>query len=267
MSGIQDSGPGRRVKVHGHRLYYECHGPKDGTPLVLLHHGLGSTRAWKHQVPALAGAGFRVVVYDRWGYGASDPRPRLDVPHFAQDVADLAALLDTSGIVQALLVGHSDGGNVALAFAAAYPQQALAVVAVAAHIYLEDTMPQGIAQVAETYRTHPAVRAALDRAHHGRGEQVFRLWYEAWTQPALKHWDARPQFRAVTCPTLVIQGDADEHATPRHAQDLAAALPQAQVVIVSGGRHMLPQEQPETFNRLVLKFLKSWSRNTPYEEE
>ena len=258
------------VQVNGHRLYYEWHGPQEGTPVVLLHHGLGSTRAWKHQVPALTEAGFRVVVYDRWGYGASDPRPRLDLPHFAQDVADLAALLDALDIERTLLIGHSDGGNVALAFATTYPRRALAVVAVAAHIYLEATMPRGITQVAETYRSNAAFRAGLDRAHHGRGAQVFRLWYAGWTQSDLEGWDARPQFRAVTCPVLVVQGDADEHATPRHAQDLAAVLPQGQLVLVPGGRHMLPQEQPERFNRLVLDFLKPWQAsagNKLHEEE
>ena len=250
-----------RVKVFGHELYYEVHGPAQGTPVVLLHHGLGSTVAWKHQVPVLVEAGFRVVVYDRWGYGASSPRPRLDVPHFTQDIADLAALLDALGIAQTLLVGHSDGGNVALGFAATYPQRTLAVVAVAAHIYLEPTMPPGIAQIARRYRTDPGFRAALDRMHDGRGEQVFHLWHNAWTQPYLAQWDARPRVRMVTCPVLVVQGAADEHAPPQPARDLAAALPNARLVRVPGGRHMLPQEKPETFNALLLDFLKPWAAN------
>ncbi len=251
------------VNVNAHRLYYERHGPESAPPVVLLHHGLGSTAAWKHQVPVLTEAGFQVIVYDRWGYGASDPRPHLDVPHFAQDVADLKALLEALNIPQAVLVGHSDGGNVALTFAAEHPQQVLGVVAVAAHIYLEDTMPQGIAQVAQTYRTEAAFRAALDRVHHGRGEAVFRLWHEAWTQPSLAQWDARPRFRAVKCPVLVVQGDADEHATPQHACDLAKALPHAHLAILPKGRHMLPQEQPKAFNALLLDFLTSWARPVP----
>ena len=228
---------------------------------MLLHHGLGSTAAWKHQVPALVEAGFQVITYDRWGYGASDPRPRLDVPHFTQDVADLADLLDALGIEQALLVGHSDGGNVALTFAATHPQRALAVVAVAAHIYLEPTMPPGIAQVARKYREDPEFRAALDRVHHGRGDAVFHLWHNAWTQPDLAQWDARPRFGMVSCPVLVVQGEADEHATPQHARDLAAALPNARLILVPGGRHMLPQEQPDTFNALLLDFLRPWAAN------
>ncbi len=241
--------------VHGHRLHLEMHGPTDGPAVVLLHHGLGSTAAWRHQIPVLTQAGYRVMAYDRWGYGASDPRPRLDVPHFTQDVLDLAALLDALHLPQVALVGHSDGGNVALGFAAAYPQRVVAVVAVAAHIYVEPKTRLGIEQIHRSYRNDPGFRRGLQRVHHGRGEAVFRLWYTAWTQPHLIRWDARPRLRSVTCPVLVVQGDQDEHATPQHARDLADALPQAKLVIVPGGRHMLPQEAPEAFNPLLLDFL------------
>ena len=61
--------------------------------MILLHHGLGSVQAWQEQIPALLQAGCRVMVYDRWGYGRSSPRPALDLPTFAADVADLRALL------------------------------------------------------------------------------------------------------------------------------------------------------------------------------
>ncbi len=241
--------------VHGHRLYLEIHGAAKGTPVVLLHHGLGSTAAWRHQIPALVEAGYRVIAYDRWGYGASDPRPRLDVPEFTQDILDLAALLDALHLPQVVLVGHSDGGNVALGFAAAHPHRVLAVVAVAAHIYVEPKMRLGIEQIQRAYQEDPKFRRGLQRAHQGRGEAVFRLWYTAWTQPHLLRWDARPRLRAVSCPVLVVQGTQDEHATPQHARDLAAALPHAQVALVPGGRHMLPQEAPEAFNPLLLDFL------------
>ena len=53
--------------VNGHDLYVERHGPEDGPAVLLLHHGLGSVRAWKEQIPVLVQAGYQVVAYDRSG--------------------------------------------------------------------------------------------------------------------------------------------------------------------------------------------------------
>ena len=68
--------------VNGHNLHVEQYGPENGPAVVLLHHGLGSVQAWKAQTQALVQAGYRVVVYDRWGYGKSDPRPQARPANF-----------------------------------------------------------------------------------------------------------------------------------------------------------------------------------------
>src|SRR3972149_7650399 len=95
------------VLSNGHRVYFELHGPEDGPGVVLLHHGLGSLRAWKSQVPALAEAGYRVLAYDRWGDGASDARPALDLPTFEADQADLAGRFDTARLEEDDLPGRA----------------------------------------------------------------------------------------------------------------------------------------------------------------
>jgi pimeloyl-ACP methyl ester carboxylesterase len=95
--------------INGHNLNVEIHGPASGPAVVLLHHGLGSIHAWKATTPALAASGLRVIVYDRWGYGKSDPRLELGQPTFKADQADLLSLLDELQVGQVALVGHSDG--------------------------------------------------------------------------------------------------------------------------------------------------------------
>ncbi len=239
-----------------HRLAYTFHGPPDGFPVVLLHHGLGSQTAWQAQVRPLVEAGFRVLTYDRWGYGASEAdRLRLDAPWFEPDLADLGALLDALGLAEAALVGHSDGGTIALYYAAAHPARVRALVAVAAHVYVEPSMRSGIEALKRVYDTSATFRRALDRAHYGRGGAVFRMWHTGWLHPSVLDWDARPRLRTVTAPALVVQGTADEYATPRHAEDIAAALPHARLVLLPDAPHMLPQERPEDFNALMIDFL------------
>jgi pimeloyl-ACP methyl ester carboxylesterase len=66
----------------------------------------------------------------------------------------------------------------------------------------------------------------------------------------------RPTISQITCPTLVIQGEQDEHATPQHARDIADGIPGAELWLVPNAKHMLPQEMPEQFNRMITQFLK-----------
>lgn len=200
--------------IHGHHLYIETYGPADRPPLILLHHGLGSTRAWRRQVPALTRAGYRVIAYDRWGYGKSDPRPALSVPLFSEDQQDLLTLMDTLGIARVALIGHSDGGTIALYFAAAHPHRVACLVILAAHIYVETKMEPGLLGVRYTYDNDPEFRQRLRRVHGEKAERVFLNWFEAWARPENRSWDMRPLLSGISCPVLVIQGEDDEHATP-----------------------------------------------------
>jgi pimeloyl-ACP methyl ester carboxylesterase len=236
-------------------LYLEIHGPESGPAVVLLHHGLGSTRAWRKQVPALAEAGYRVIVYDRWGYGQSDPRPHLDVPAFRDDLADLQTLLDTLHLPRVTLIGHSDGSTIALYYAAQNPTRVSALVSVAAHIYLEPQLEIGVEGVRQAFEQDQRFRAGFLRAHGDKFEAVFHNWFEGWHNLKALEWDMRPLLSQITCPTLVIQGEQDELATPQHACDIAASIFGAELWLLPGAAHMLPQDLPDIFNNKLLEFL------------
>jgi pimeloyl-ACP methyl ester carboxylesterase len=244
------------IIVNGHSLNVETHGPADGPAVVLLHHGLGSIQAWICQIPALVQAGCRVVAYDRWGYGKSAPRPGTLDPDFPEDLADLLEILNGLNIERAALVGHSDGGTIALYFAAQHPQRVTRLASVAAHVYVENKMQPGIAGVRQAFLKDERFRNGLRLAHGEKFEAVFDYWFSGWTRPENASWDMRPALTGIGCPTLVVQGLEDEHATPQHARDLAAAIPGAELWLVPGARHMLPQEQPEEFNSRLLDFIK-----------
>lgn len=250
--------------INHRHLYVEQHGPENGPAVVLLHHGLGSTRAWRAQLDPLAQAGYRVIVYDRWGYGASQPRPHLALPGFEDDLADLQALLDHFQLEQVALVGHSDGGTIALYYASQSPKRVKALVTIAAHIYVETRMEAGIQSIRADFEQQDNFRLGLQRVHGEKFEDVFYNWFNGWHQPAALNWDARPRLAAIACPVLVVQGSADEHASPQHAADIAFAIPKSELWLVPGARHMLPQEQPGIFNPGLLAFLNStYPRSKP----
>jgi pimeloyl-ACP methyl ester carboxylesterase len=242
--------------VDGHSLHWQRAGDPAHPAVVLLHHGLGSTRAWKAQTADFATRGWQVLVYDRWGYGRSAARPALDLPGFGTDVDDLAVLLDDRGIRRAALVGHSDGGTVALYFAARFPERVTALVTVAAHIYLEASMLPGMLALRQAFENDARFRQGMQRAHGENTDAVFRNWYQGWVRPDYLGWDMRPMLDSVRCPVLVIQGEMDEHATPQHARDLAEHVAHGELWLVPGAGHMLPQDKPADFNRRVLEFLE-----------
>jgi pimeloyl-ACP methyl ester carboxylesterase len=250
---------GQLRSIDGHQIYWETHGPRHGFPVVLLHHGLGAARSWKEQVPVLSEAGYHVLVYDRWGHGKSSPRSSWGMPYFEPDLADLGWLLDELEIKQAALVGHSDGGKIAMYFAADHPERVRCLAAVAAHVYVETRMGPGIQQVLSDFKSDDRFREKLRRVHGDKVESLFHGWYDGWTNPAWASWDMRPVLRKITCPALVAQGLEDEHATPQHARDIAANIPGAELWLAPGVGHMLPQDSPEEFNRRLLEFL---DRNT-----
>lgn len=243
------------IEVNGHRLNVEDQGDQQCPAVMLLHHGLGSASAWRNQLPALVGAGFRVVAYDRWGYGRSAERRGIDMPAFSQDLSDLERLLDVLQLDCIALVGHSDGGTIALYFAAGHPERVRCLVTVAAHVYIEDNMQASIVEVFQQFQRDQRMRAGLRRVHGEKFEQTFRNWFEGWRECGCADWDMRPQLAEIRCPTMVVQGTQDEHATPQHAIDTAAAVPGAELWLVERARHMLPQEHVEQFNPRLLEFL------------
>jgi pimeloyl-ACP methyl ester carboxylesterase len=243
------------LEIQGHSLNVEDRGSQASPAVILLHHGLGSAAAWRQQLPALVDAGWRAIAYDRWGYGHSDFRASIDMPAFTQDQADLLRLLDRLELGQVSLVGHSDGGTIALYFAAAHPERVHRLVTVAAHVYVEDKMQPSILAVRRDFEQDTRFRSGLRRVHGEKFEQVFHNWFDGWAREACLGWDMRPQLTAIPCPVLVVQGEDDEHAAPQHAIDIAAGIPGAELWLVPGARHMLPQDNAQVFNQRLIEFL------------
>ncbi len=244
------------ISVNGRNLYVELYGQAQNPAVIFLHQGLGATASWQLQVQPFAQAGYFIVIYDRWGYGKSDWRNSLITPDFKEDMADLAGLIDALAIPRLALIGHSDGGTLALHFAAGHPETVACLVTVAAHVYAEDTMKPGILKIYQSFYQNAWFQDGLRRLHGDKTSQVLSNWYNGWLRLENVDWDIRPIIHQISCPTLVIQGEEDEHASTQHARDIAAAIPGAKLWLEPGAGHMVPQDFPDIFNLKVLEFLK-----------
>jgi pimeloyl-ACP methyl ester carboxylesterase len=141
----------------------------------------------------------------------------------------LVSLVDYYGLEKAVLIGHSDGGTIALYFGAQYPQRLSILVTVAAHIYLEEKMEPGIEGLRQLYEDQPKFCEVLRREHGDKVDDVFYGWYGGWREEDNLDWDMRQSLKHITCPVLVVQGLGDEHDTPQHAHDIAAQIKDAKL--------------------------------------
>lgn len=202
---------------------------RPGAPLVVfLHEGLGSLAMWKDFPAALCqAAGVRGLVYSRPGYGRSTPRPPdeplgVDFMH-RQAHEVLPALLDTLQVHQpAWLLGHSDGGSIALLHAARHPGRVAGLVVMAPHIFVEDLTVASIAQAQVAWR-EADLRARLSR-YHDDVDSAFLGWNGIWLDPAFRRWNITDALAGIRCPVLAIQGLDDVYGTLAQIRGIAEAV-------------------------------------------
>ena len=247
----------------GHRLEARWLGPAPGGRpcLVLLHEGLGSAAGWRDFPERLAAAtGLGALVYSRWGYGKSDPvslpRPLRYMHDEAFDA--LPEVLRGSGVREAVLVGHSDGGSIALLLAGSGLPAAAAiagVVTLAPHVFVEDLSVQSIAAAAEAYRTGD-LRARLARQHGDNVDGAFWGWNRAWLDPAFRSWNIEAYLPRIGVPQLVIQGAEDPFGTLAQvdAIETKSGGPVARLVLSPCG-HAPQKDQPEATLEAVARFV------------
>ncbi|MEV5847654.1 alpha/beta hydrolase [Streptomyces sp. NPDC051985] len=235
-----------RVPVSGNGSLWCWDTGGSGTPVILLHPHSGSGESWPYQRPVLAAAGHRVIGYSRRGArgSAAGTATRTD------DVADLTALADHLGLAAFHLVGAAAGGRIALAHALAHPGRLLGLTLSGSALDLP--VPDAVAHLpVESRELGPAYRAgnpdgvAAWRAVHDRAGTAIG------PPPALSP-DA-PE--ALALPVLLITGDADPYCPPSRLHRLARRFGRARSHVVPGAGHNPHWEQPELWNRLLLRFL------------
>jgi non-heme chloroperoxidase len=262
-------------------IYYEDHG--SGRPVVLIHGYPLSGRAWDKQIPALLDAGYRVITYDRRGFGkSSQPATGYDYDTFA---ADLNTLLEQLDLRDAVLAGHSMGTGEVTRYLGRYGSARVAKGVLLSPIppYLlqagdnPDGVPQGLfdgfAQAARS--DGPAwMKGFLDNFYNSDtllgtlvSEQAFQAsWNLAVTASAtaavacIGTWttDFRDDLPKIDVPVLVIHGDADQVLPlDKTASRLPGLIKDVRLVVVEGGPHAIPWTHADQVNSALLDFLRS----------
>ncbi len=216
-------------------------GVREAPTLVLLHEGLGSIDLWRDVPERLEMAtGCGVFAYSRFGYGRSDttplPRPMDYMEQEARTI--LPTVLREARIERAILVGHSDGGSIAAAYAANAPMlpKLLGLVTIAAHFFVEDLNIRSIEQIARDYQATD-LRARLAR-YHRDVDTAFHGWSGTWLDPRFRAFDLTGLLREIRVPVLGLQGTDDPYGTDTQLQVLRTHAPVvAETMLIPGARH------------------------------
>lgn len=266
----------RIAEVNGARLAHDVTG--DGPTIVLIHAGIADRRMWDDQIPAFS-RNHRVLRYDLRGYGESDIPPE---PFAHPD--DLAGLMRHLRIQQAHILGISQGGQVAIEFALAYPEKVTSLIRVSSGVgeqepsdvlqrawkemeQAEET--EGLGEVLELElrlwvdgpnRSPKAVESRVrDRVREMNGALFARIAeHEAAEEKPLDP-PAVERLEEIQAPTLIIIGDQDVPDVLAIAQLMEARISNSRMVIIPQAAHMVSMERPDEFNRVVLDFLESLS--------
>ena len=261
------------IDLHGIRLETQTIQPdtsQEGPTLVFLHEGLGSVALWRDWPAQLcARLGCTGLVYSRQGYGQSDATPDVRGPsrtengqrhgrllpdymhHEALEV--LPALLRALDIERPVLVGHSDGGTIALIHASQHPVAGCIVMA--PHVVVEDISVQAITAARKAYE-HGPLRQRL-APFHADVDCAFWQWNEVWLSQAFRAFDIRAELHSITAPLLAIQGEDDPYGTMAQIDDIARHVPSTRLLKLPSCGHSPHRDQPEAVAQAVQTFIKA----------
>jgi pimeloyl-ACP methyl ester carboxylesterase len=236
------------VDHDGARIWYATYG--SGSPVVMLHGGLGHSGNWGYQVPALISSGHRVVLIDSRGHGRStrDSRPFT----YELMASDVLAVMDALHLERAPVVGWSDGACTALILAMNAPARVAGVFFFGCNMD-----PSGTKEV----EFSPILRRCFGR--HAKDYSLLSATpdqFDAFSDAVGEMMKTQPNYSAhdlaeICVPVSIVQSEHDEFIKPEHAEYLARSIPGSELILLPGVSHFAPLQRPEQFNSVMRAFL------------
>jgi pimeloyl-ACP methyl ester carboxylesterase len=250
--------------LSGVRLWYTDSGGS-GVPLVLLHANTGNADGWQYNIPGLVEAGYRVIAFDRRGWGRSTANPDTG-PQPGTIAGDLHVLTEYLKLDRFHLVGVAGGGFAAYDYVLWHPERLRSLVIAASGGAIVDEELSKIRErtALPNFRSWPPEFRECSMGYMATNPDGLKLWlviHDNSIQPGVA---AQPQRQTITfaklatirVPTLLMPGDQDLQAPPWVMRRQLAHIPGAKFIVLPEAAHSINWEQPEAFNRNVLEFIR-----------
>jgi pimeloyl-ACP methyl ester carboxylesterase len=248
------------VKVNNLKTYYEVYG--EGETIILMHHGFGCGKIWKAIYPRLVVQGYRLVVYDRRGFGQSEPggdfQDFYESDSYRPDsVEELRIIKESLDIKECHLVGQCEGGVVGIDYAIKYPLEVKTLTVASTQCYSEVPMIELNAMKFVDAFAHlePQIQAKMVDWHGENAEVRYDQFARYGGAYGMAHFDLRPILPRVVCPTLVLYPDRSSIFDVEQAIAFYRHLSKGEVAVFPKCGHNTYEQRPEDYIRTVLDFI------------
>jgi pimeloyl-ACP methyl ester carboxylesterase len=248
------------IKVNDLHVYYEVHG--EGDAIILMHHGFGCSKIWKTIYPVLVEWGYKVVMFDRRGFGRSKRGDGFQDFYESdryrpESVTELRTIKDSLSIKDCHLVGQCEGGVIGVDYSVLYPGEIKTLTVASTQCFSEVTM-------AELNRTTlasrfadlaPELQAKMIEWHGEAAEMNYNQFAKYGGAYGLDYFDLRPVLPLVSCPTLVLYPDRSSIFDVEQSIAFYRHLPKGELAVFPKCGHNTYEQRPEEYTRTILDFI------------
>jgi pimeloyl-ACP methyl ester carboxylesterase len=257
-------------QINDFNIYYEIYG--EGETIIFLHHGFGCTKIWNKIYPSFLEEGFRIVMYDRRGYGQSEGGDDF-IEFYESDryrpesVDELHSIKESLGIGPCHLVGQCEGGVVGIDYVIKYPEDVKTLTVASTQCYSDVPMTElNMIRLVNLFsQLEPDLQAKMIEWHGEPAEIKYNQFAKQGGAYGIEFFDLRPILSMVSCPTLILYPDRSSIFDVEQSVAFYRHLPKGELAVFPRCGHNTYEQRPEDYTHTVLDFMKRIreGRNTP----
>ncbi len=228
--------------------------------VIFLHEGLGSVGQWKDfPEKVIEATGLNAMLYDRQGYGKSSPlTTKRNIDYLKHEEELFNTLIKNLQVKKYYLIGHSEGGTIALIHASRQPKGLLKVITLSANTINEPKISESINKIIDQYHQQDShLRQSLKKYHGSNTDLIFDAWSLTWTAPFFQNLNIDNELRKIQVPVLAFHGTADKYTTLIQIEKIKQNVhSEKELVIIPGGTHHLHFDNTETVLKHLVSFIQ-----------
>ncbi len=249
------------VTINEIRLYYEVHG--EGETILLLHHGFGCTMMWEQIWPKLVKNGYRIVMYDRRGYGRSGKGKNFKEFYVSnrfrfETVKELEELINFLKIDSFHIVGQCEGGVIGVDYTIKFPNKVQTLITSSTQCY--SVIPMAEFNRKKFTKSFEELESDIKKKLiEWHGENYAEKFYEQFRRYGGAYgkdiFDLRPLLPKVTCPSLVLYPDRSFLFDVEQGVSFYRHLPKGELAVLPGCGHNTYEHRPDEYTEQILRFI------------